>query len=134
MTQSLGAVTFLVHDYDEAIRWFADCLGFQLVADKPLGDGKRWVLMAPNGSPGARLLLARAEGANQQAAIGQAAGGRVAFILYTDDFARDHKAMLAAGVRFREPPRDEAYGTVAVFEDLCGNGWDLIQPEISPSP
>jgi catechol 2,3-dioxygenase-like lactoylglutathione lyase family enzyme len=126
MMQRLGAVTFLVRDYDAAARWFADCLNFELVEDAPLGDGKRWVVVRP-ASGGTQLLLAKAEGPEQEAAIGRAAGGRVAFFLYTDDFARDHAAMLAKGVRFREAPRHETYGTVAVFEDLHGNGWDLIE-------
>ena len=123
----LAAVTYLVRDYDEAIAWFAGCLTFRLVEDTRLGETKRWVLVeAPGGCT--RLLLAKAEGAAQEAAIGRAAGGRVAFFLHTDDFARDHAAMLSKGVGFREPPRHEAYGTVAVFDDLYGNGWDLIQP------
>ena len=94
--------------------------------------GKRWVTVAPRGSKYGRLLLARADKPEQQAAVGKAAGGRVAFFLNTDDFARDHAAMLAAGIRFRQSPRDEPYGKVAVFEDLYGNGWDLIEPVISP--
>ena len=126
MTQHLGAVTFIVRDYDEAISWFTRVLGFALVADTDLGSGKRWVLVGPTGG-GTRLLLAKADGAEQAAAIGHAVGGRVAFFLHTDDFAGDHAAMLARGVKFREAPRYEAYGTVAVFEDLHGNGWDLIE-------
>jgi catechol 2,3-dioxygenase-like lactoylglutathione lyase family enzyme len=122
----LAAVTFLVRDYDEAIAWFAGCLGFRVVEDTPLGGRKRWVLIeAANG--GSQLLLAMADGQEQTAAIGKAAGGRVAFFLHTDNFARDHAAMLAQGVKFREVPRHEAYGIVAVFEDLYGNGWDLIE-------
>ena len=128
MTQILSSVTYLVRDYDEAIAWFVTRLGFGLIADAALGGDKRWVLVEAAGG-GARLLLAKADGAEQQAAIGRAAGGRVAFFLHTDDFARDHAAMLAAGVTFREAPRSEAYGTVAVFEDLYGNGWDLIEPQ-----
>jgi catechol 2,3-dioxygenase-like lactoylglutathione lyase family enzyme len=127
MTLYLGAVTFLVRDYDEAIGWFTEKLGFELVTDTPLEGGKRWVLLAPKGSRETRLLLAKADGPEQVAAIGKAVGGRVAFFLYTDDFARDHAAMLAAGVGFREAPRHEAYGTVAAFDDLYGNGWDLIE-------
>ena len=133
MSSSLAAVTIVVRDYDEAIAWFTRCLDFALIEDAALGGGKRWVLVAPKGG-GARLLLARADNAEQQAAIGRAAGGRVAFFLHTDDFSRDHAAMTAAGVVFRETPRHEAYGTVAVFEDLHGNGWDLIQPKLNPSP
>lgn len=123
----LSAVTFLVRDYDEAIRWFTAALAFKLVSDQPLGESKRWVMMEPKGG-GSRLLLAKAEGLEQEAAIGKAAGGRVAFFLYTDDFTCDHAAMLASGVAFREKPRHEPYGIVAVFEDLYGNGWDLIEP------
>ena len=126
MNRRIGAVTFVVRDYDEAIAWFASALGFSLIADTPLGDGKRWVLVGPG--EGTPLLLAKAEGSGQEAAIGKQAGGRVAFFLHTDDFARDHARMTAAGVTFRETPRHEAYGTVAVFEDLYGNPWDLIEP------
>ena len=126
MNRQLSAVTYLVRDYDEAIAWFVDVLGFVLIEDIALGETKRWVLVAaPDG--GSRLLLARADGDQQEAAIGMAAGGRVAFFLHTDDFAHDHAAMLAKGVTFRELPRHEPYGTVAVFEDLYGNGWDLIE-------
>ena len=124
----IGAVTFLVRDYDEAIDWFTRALGFALVADTPLGGGKRWVLVAPEGE-GTLLLLAEASDDSQTARIGDQTGGRVAFFLHTDDFARDHAKMIAEGVRFREKPRYEPYGTVAVFEDLCGNLWDLIEPK-----
>ena len=123
----LAHVTYLVRDYGEAIDWFTRCLGFVLIENADLGQGKRWALVGAKDG-GSRLLLARAEGARQQAANGQAAGGRVAYFLQTDDFARDHAAMLANGVAFREMPRHEAYGTVAVFDDLYGNGWDLIEP------
>ena len=124
----LSAVTFLVRDYDEAIIWFTSALGFSLVEDTALGDGKRWVLVGPDIGPGPKLLLAKAEGGAQIAAIGKAAGGRVAFFLNTDDFKREHERMISAGVKFKELPRHETYGTVAVFEDLYGNGWDLIEP------
>jgi len=123
----LAQVTYLVRDYGEAIDWFTRCLGFVLIENTDLGQGKRWVLVGPEDG-GSRLLLAKADGPQQQSAVGQAAGGRVAYFLHTDDFTRDHAAMLARGVVFREAPRHEAYGTVAVFEDLYGNGWDLIQP------
>ena len=126
MTRKLAAVTYLVRDYDEAMAWFVDVLDFVLVEDVELSEAKRWVLVeAPGG--GSRLLLAKADGPEQESSVGRAAGGRVAFFLHTDDFARDHTAMLARGVNFRETPRLEAYGTVAVFEDLYGNGWDLIE-------
>ena len=126
----IGAVTFLVRDYDEAIAWFRDALGFALVEDTPLGGGKRWVLVSP-GDRGTPLLLAEASTDEQQARIGDQTGGRVGFFLHTDDFARDHTRMRAAGVRFNEEPRHEAYGTVAVFEDLYGNLWDLIEPKLA---
>ncbi len=124
----LGTVTIVVRDYDEAIAWYRDKLGFVLVEDTPLGDGKRWVLVAPEGA-GTPLLLAEASDDSQTARVGDQTGGRVAFFLHTDDFARDHARMIAEGVRFREEPRHEPYGTVAVFEDFCGNLWDLIEPK-----
>lgn len=124
---SLGAVTFLVHDYDEAIAFFVGALDFELCEDTPLGDGKRWVTVGPRGAA-TRLLLGRAVDETQRAGVGRQGGGRVFLFLETDDFARDHARMLAHGVRFREAPRHEAYGVVAVFEDLYGNAWDLIQP------
>ena len=126
--RALATVALLVADYDEAAAWFTDKLGFELVEDADFGGGKRWVVVAPAGGRGARLLLARADTPAQRRAVGNQAGGRVFLFLETDDFSRDHGAMLAAGVEFREAPRREAYGTVAVFLDLCGNVWDLIQP------
>jgi catechol 2,3-dioxygenase-like lactoylglutathione lyase family enzyme len=125
--QSLATIAFLVPDYDVAIAWFRDALGFQLLADSPMGPGKRWVVVAPRGGAGASILLAKASDERQRAAIGAAAGGRVGFFLETDDFARDHAAMRARGVRFLEEPRHEAYGIVAVFVDLWGGKWDLLQ-------
>jgi catechol 2,3-dioxygenase-like lactoylglutathione lyase family enzyme len=123
----LAAVTYVVRDYDEAIAWFVDVLGFVLREDVALGDGKRWVRVStPAGETS--LLLAKADGANQLVAVGQAAGGRVGFFLHVDDFEATHERMLARGVQFRELPRYESYGTVAVFDDLYGNGWDLIGP------
>ena len=132
MKTELAAVTFLVRDYDEAIAWFTTCLGFQLREDTQIGGGKRWVRVAPD-DQGPCLLLAKAADSEQEAAVGNAAGGRVAYFLYTDDFAAKHHLMLEAGVHFREEPRHEAYGTVAVFEDLYGNAWDLIEPGKLPS-
>jgi catechol 2,3-dioxygenase-like lactoylglutathione lyase family enzyme len=128
MPQSVATVTLVVADYDPAIRFYRDQLGFTLHQDVPLGGGKRWVVVGPPGERGARLLLARADGDAQRAAVGSQTGGRVAFFLETDDFARDHTAFVARGVRFVEAPRREPYGTVAVFEDLHGNRWDLLQP------
>ncbi len=127
---ALATVALLVRDYDEAIAFYVGALGFGLVEDVPLG-AKRWVVVAP-AAGGARLLLARAEGPAQMARIGDQTGGRVFLFLETDDFERDHAAFTAAGVRFLETPRREAYGTVAVFEDLYGNRWDLIEPRGAP--
>jgi catechol 2,3-dioxygenase-like lactoylglutathione lyase family enzyme len=124
----LAAVAVLVRDYDEAIAWFSDLLGFEVVEDTPLGAGKRRVVLAQPRSPGARLLLARAATSEEASAVGNQAGGRVFMFLETDDFDRDHRAMRAGGVRFVEQPRHEDYGTVAVFLDLYGNKWDLIEP------
>ncbi len=129
MTGSIATVALLVADYDEAIAFYTEFLHFVLVQDTDLGDGKRWVLVAPSGGNGARLLLARADGSEQAAHVGSQTGGRVGFFLETDDFARDHAAFTAKGVRFLEAPRHEPYGTVAVFEDLYGNKWDLIEPK-----
>lgn len=126
MTQAIATIALVVRDYDEAIAFYRDQLGFALLADTPLGD-KRWVLVAPPGG-GARLLLAKADGEAQAARVGDQTGGRVGFFLETDDFERDFAAYSARGVRFLEAPRHEAYGSVAVFEDLYGNKWDLIQP------
>jgi catechol 2,3-dioxygenase-like lactoylglutathione lyase family enzyme len=130
MAAALAMVTLVVADYDEAIAFYCGRLGFALVADTELGGGKRWVVVAPAGG-GARLLLARAAGPAQQAAIGRQAGGRVGFFLETDDFERDVAAFTARGVKFTEAPRHEAYGTVAVFEDVYGNRWDLIEPKLA---
>jgi len=127
MTQHLGALTLLVADYDEAIAWYQRALGFELIEDTAMGQDKRWVLLAPPGSRETRLLLAKAKGDEQTARVGNQTGGRVFLLLYTDDFQRDWQRMLAEGVHFREAPRHEAYGTVAVFEDLYGNGWDLLE-------
>ena len=121
----LASIALVVRDYDEAISYFVDTLGFVLVEDRDLGGGKRWVRVAPPGG-GAALLLARAVGDEQVGAIGKAAGGRVAFFLEVEDFQATHDAMRARGVTFLEEPRRETYGWVAVFADLYGNRWDLI--------
>lgn len=128
MKQHLGSICLLIRDYDEAKAWYLDKLDFELVEDMPLGDGKRWVLLAPPGSRETRLLLAQASGPEQSARIGDQTGGRVFLFLHTDDFWRDYRAFRARGVTFCEEPRHEAYGIVAVFEDLYGNRWDLLQP------
>ena len=130
MSQSLAHVALVVRDYDEAIAWFTEKLGFTLVADEYQAEqDKRWVLVAPpGGAPDATsLLLARASGPEQQAFIGNQAGGRVFLFLRTDDFRRDYAAIRARGVRFVREPKQADYGTVAVFEDLYGNLWDLVQ-------
>jgi catechol 2,3-dioxygenase-like lactoylglutathione lyase family enzyme len=130
MTRSLAHVALVVRDYDEAIAWFTGMLGFTLIADEyqPEQD-KRWVLVAPPGSPpdGTSLLLARATTPEQEAFIGNQAGGRVFLFLRTDDFDGDHAAMTAKGVTFVRPPAEQPYGKVAVFLDLYGNRWDLVQ-------
>lgn len=132
MAQQLSHLALLVRDYDEAIDYYTRTLGFRLLEDTPLTAEKRWVRVAPGDGTGCALLLARAQGPEQEQAIGHQAGGRVFLFLHTDDFARDHRALTARGVRFCEAPRHEPYGTVAVFEDLYGNRWDLIQP-VAPS-
>ncbi len=124
----IAKLSLLVRDYDEAIAWFARCLGFALVEDIDFGDGKRWVVVTPPGEAGASLLLAKAANPEQAAAIGRQAGGRVFLFLETDDFDRDYGRMLSEGVTFREAPREMPYGRVVVFEDLSGNPWDLIEP------
>jgi catechol 2,3-dioxygenase-like lactoylglutathione lyase family enzyme len=126
MTSRISGLALVVPEYDAAVRFFCDVLQFRLVEDVPQGS-KRWVTVEPAGG-GVQLVLARAEGAVQAAAIGNQAGGRVWLFLQTDDFAADHARMLAAGVVFEEAPRHEVYGTVAVWRDPWGNRWDLIQP------
>ena len=128
----LGAVSLLVRDYDEAIAFYVGKLGFDLSEDTDMGGGKRWVTVTPKGGE-TSLLLARATTPEQTARIGDQAGGRVWLFLETDDIARDHAAWTAAGVRFSEAPRREAYGMVAVLEDLYGNAWDLIEPAREPT-
>jgi catechol 2,3-dioxygenase-like lactoylglutathione lyase family enzyme len=136
MRQSLGLVSLVVRDYDEAIEFFVHTLGFRLVEDVPVPEqGKRWVVVAPPGAAKDRaecqLLLARAATPEQEARIGSQTGGRVFLFLYTDDFWRDYEAYQAKGVEFVREPKEEPYGTVAVFLDLYGNMWDLLQPSES---
>ncbi len=123
----IAQLSYLVRDYDEAINWFTEKLGFALIEDEKLTEAKRWVVVAPKGGTGAALLLAMADSARQGAAVGDQSGGRVFLFLETDDFGRDHAMMQARGVKFLEQPRDENYGKVAVFEDLYGVKWDLIE-------
>jgi catechol 2,3-dioxygenase-like lactoylglutathione lyase family enzyme len=131
MPQNLGYLTLVVRDYDEAISFFTESLGFDLIEDTPSidrqGRDKRWVLIAPPGSTGTRILLAKASNGEEASRIGNQTGGRVFLFLHTDDFWRDYRAMTAKGVKFVREPKEEEYGTVAVFEDLYGNKWDLLQ-------
>ncbi|GII58440.1 hypothetical protein Pth03_68290 [Planotetraspora thailandica] len=123
----MSLVALVVRDYDEAIAFYVGVLGFELVEDTRLDDVKRWVTVRPAGATETALLLARASTPEQEARIGDQTGGRVGFFLHTDDFARDHARLMAAGVVFEEQPRNESYGTVVVFRDLYGNRWDLLQ-------
>ena len=125
----LAHLSLLVRDYDEAIRFYTEKLHFTLVEDTVLSDIKRWVLVAPKGSTGCSLLLAKAANEEQASRIGNQTGGRVFLFLYTDDFWRDYHDMLANGVTFVRPPVEEPYGIVAVFADLYGNLWDLLEPK-----
>jgi catechol 2,3-dioxygenase-like lactoylglutathione lyase family enzyme len=130
VTQSIGLVSLVVRDYDEALEFFVGKLGFGLVEDTPVPEqSKRWVVIGPPGARETRLLLARASSAEQESRIGAQTGGRVFLFLYTDDFWRDYERFRAKGVEFVRPPKREPYGTVAVFKDLYGNLWDLLQPE-----
>jgi catechol 2,3-dioxygenase-like lactoylglutathione lyase family enzyme len=131
MNQFLGLISIVVRDYDDALSFYVDMLGFVLVEDTvPEAEGKRWVVVAPPGATETttRLLLARASNPEQLAHVGDQTGGRVFLFLYTDDFWRDYRAYRARGIMFVRKPKVEPYGTVAVFEDLYGNRWDLIQP------
>ena len=126
MSRLISQMALLVRDYDEAIAFFTHALRFELLEDSPLGNGKRWVRVAPPGGVGGALLLARAATPEQERSVGNQSGGRVFLFLETDDFARDYADMRAQGVRFTEEPRHEEYGSVVVFLDLYGNKWDLI--------
>lgn len=125
--QSLAMFALVVRDYDEAIHFFTQILDFDLIEDTPQSPTKRWVVVAPNSSTGARILLAKAVGDAQASRIGDQTGGRVFLFLDTDDFARDHKKLTDRGVKFTRPPSKETFGWVAVFEDLYGNKWDLVE-------
>jgi len=128
MNRRIALTTLVVADYDEAIAWYTGALGFSLIDDIDQGD-KRWVVVGPTDGSAAALLLARASNDEQRARIGNQTGGRVGFFLNTDDFWRDHAAMTERGVTFLETPREEVYATVAVFRDLYGNTWDLLEPK-----
>lgn len=125
--RSLAHVALVVRDYDEAIDFYTHALDFKLIEDTHLGVEKRWVIVAPSDGAGASLLLAKASNDVQHSRVGNQTGGRVFLFLHTDDFHRDHRSMTAHGVKFVDGPREEAYGTVGVFEDLYGNRWDLIE-------
>ena len=127
MKQSIAHIALVVADYDEAIEFYTEKLGFELIEDTPQTETKRWVLVAPKNSGGCQLLLAKGVGEEQQSRIGNQTGGRVFLFLQTDDFWRDYNDYLAKGVRFVREPKTEDYGTVAVFADLSGNLWDLIE-------
>ncbi len=127
MKQKIGSLALVVRNYDEAIAFYTQKLHFDLLEDTDLGDGKRWVRIAPHGSTETSLLLAQAASLAQEKAIGNQTGGRVFLFLHTDDFWRDYNAMRGADVSFLEEPREEAYGTVVVFADLYGNKWDLLE-------
>lgn len=128
MARHLALISLLVTDYDEAIDFYVGTLGFELVEDTQMAPDKRWVVVSP-GDGGSRFVLARVSDEAQRAVVGGQGGGRVWLFLHTEDFAADHARMSAAGVRFLEAPRHEPYGSVAVFEDLYGNRWDLLQPK-----
>lgn len=128
MSQRIGLSTLVVYDYDAAIEFFVKKLGFRLIEDTFLeSENKRWVVVAPNGSSESGLLLAKASSDVQVKSIGSQTGGRVAFFLYTDDFWRDFKAYRSKGIKFIRDPVKQSYGTVAVFEDISGNLWDLLE-------
>ena len=130
MKQSIGLTALLVRDYDEALNFYGGVLGFKVVEDTYIpAQDKRWLVIAPAGSKGSALLLARAVNPEQASRIGNQTGGRIFFFLYTDDFWRDYGAYKAKGVVFVRDPKEETYGTVAVFKDLYGNLWDLLQPK-----
>lgn len=124
----LAHIALVVKDYDEGIQFYTQKLGFELIEDTKLSEEKRWVLVKPRGSRECAILLAKAANAKQSAAIGNQTGGRVFLFLHTDDFWRDYNNLIAQNIKFIRPPKEEEYGIVAVFEDLYGNLWDLIQP------
>ena len=133
MTQKIGYVALVVRDYDEAIAFFTQRLGFELIEDTRLSESKRWVLVAPEANAGTALLLAKAASPEQESRVGNQTGGRVFLFLHTDDFWRDYELFKSKGIEFVRQPSRESYGTVAVFLDLYGNKWDLLQLDPPPS-
>jgi len=129
MNQSIAHIALVVNDYDEAIAFYCTQLGFELKEDTVMSETKRWVIVQPKGDGSCSLLLAKAVGDEQQSRIGNQTGGRVFLFLYTDDFWRDYNNYTSKGIEFIRAPKEEAYGTVAVFKDLYGNLWDLIEPK-----
>ncbi len=129
MKQKIALISLVVHDYDEAIEFYTQKLNFDLIEDTEMSPSKRWVVVAPKGSDGCHILLAKAANDAQKNSVGNQTGGRVFLFLYTDDFWRDYKLMLEKGVEFTEKPREEVYGNVVVFKDLYGNLWDFIEPK-----
>lgn len=129
MNQHIAHLTLVVRDYDEAIDFYTQKLGFILLEDTTLSETKRWVVVAPSGEGSCALLLAKAADEQQASRIGNQTGGRVFLFLYTDDFERDYQRYQQVGITFVRPPQEEAYGKVAVFEDLYGNRWDLLEPK-----
>jgi catechol 2,3-dioxygenase-like lactoylglutathione lyase family enzyme len=129
MKQKIAHIALVVKDYDEAIAFYTQKLRFRLLEDTKLSESKRWVLVAPEGANECCLLLAKADNEEQAGRIGNQTGGRVFLFLYTDDFNRDYNRMQDEGINFIRPPKEEPYGIVAVFEDLYGNQWDLLQPK-----
>ena len=129
MKQNIAAISLVVDDYDEAIQFYRQKLNFSLIEDTPLSETKRWVLVAPPGSDGCRLLLAKASTEEQKSRVGNQTGGRVFLFLHTDDIFRDYENMIGQDIEFVRKPTSEPYGTVAVFKDLYGNLWDLVEPK-----
>ncbi|MCX6311837.1 MAG: VOC family protein [Bacteroidetes bacterium] len=127
--QRIAHIALVVHDYDEAIKFYTEKLNFTLLEDTALSETKRWVIVKPKGDGACSLLLAKAANDEQKSRVGNQTGGRVFLFLYTNDFQKDYHRMLAAEIKFVRQPAEEAHGTVAVFEDLYGNLWDLIQPK-----
>jgi catechol 2,3-dioxygenase-like lactoylglutathione lyase family enzyme len=132
MRQHIAHISLIVNDYDETIQFYTEKLNFDLVEDTAISETKRWVLVRPKGSTECCLLLAKAVGDEQKSRVGNQTGGRVFLFLYTDDFWRDYHQMLKNGINFIREPKEEPYGTVAVFEDLYGNLWDLIMAHLNP--